>query len=88
MKILRQNNQFKKNLKLCAKRNYDFSKLAEVLHCLSDEESLPARCKPHMLSGDWAGHWECHIAADWLLIWLDDGDDIYLVATGTHADLF
>lgn len=44
---------------------------------------------PHRLSGDWAGYMECHVAPDWLLIWraTDDGE-LWLVRTGSHADLF
>lgn len=52
-------------------------------------ESLELRYRPHKLSGDWAGFWECHIESDWLLIWLDEEHHaIVLVRLGTHADLF
>lgn len=45
-----------------------------------------------MLTGDWAGHRECHIGGDFLLIYrLDDSakqDIVIFVRTGTHAELF
>ena len=31
---------------------------------------------------------EVHIAPDWLLIYQHDGDELRLVRTGRHADLF
>lgn len=51
----------------------------------------PERCKPHRLSGSpWDRSWECHVKPDWLLIWdwSSVGDELVLVRTGTHADLF
>jgi mRNA interferase YafQ len=42
-----------------------------------------------MLSGEWKGFWECHIAPDWLLIYdLSDADVVALHRMGTHSDLF
>ena len=35
-----------------------------------------------------AGKKECHILPDWLLIYQINGNELYLVRTGTHADLF
>ena len=40
------------------------------------------------LGGDWKHHRDCHIEPDWLLIYKIDGDDLYLVRTGTHSDIF
>lgn len=88
MKTLTVTNRYKKCLKRCAKRGLDFDKLDTILDLLESEEPLPERCRPHILSGDWAGYWECHIESDSLLIWEDTGDAIILVATGTHSDLF
>jgi mRNA interferase YafQ len=83
-------NQFKKEAKLCKKRNYDISLLEEVMLLLRAKGELPAKYKPHILSGNYNGYWECHIKSDWLLIWLQDekAQEITLVRTGTHSDLF
>ena len=64
--------------------------LRAVIEALANDEPLPERCRPHMLSGNWSGHWECHIRADWLLIYkLSDRVMVLtLVRTGTHGDLF
>ena len=46
----------------------------------------------HPLSGEWAGHRECHIGGDFLLAYkLDESAKpglIVFVRAGTHADLF
>ena len=60
-------NQFKKDYKRCIKRNYDISLLEVVLKILREEGTLPSKYKPHLLSGNYAGFWECHIKRDWLL---------------------
>jgi mRNA interferase YafQ len=49
---------------------------------------LPQRLKDHPLGGEWKSFRECHIEPDWLLIYKIDGDDLHLVRTGTHSDLF
>lgn len=51
---------------------------------------LPKEYKPHKLKGDFKGTIECHIAADWLLIYekAEEIKLIRLVRTGTHSDLF
>lgn len=46
----------------------------------------------HPLGGDWAGHRECHVGGDFLLIYrLDESGKIGMVVfvrAGTHAELF
>ncbi len=57
---------------------------------LEKDGRLSAKYKPHKLTGNYKGFWECHIQPDWLLIWLQDdsGKTITLTRTGTHSDLF
>lgn len=64
------------------------NKLREVILALIEERPLPARCKDHPLHGDWKHHRDCHIEPDWLLIYKITGQDLHLVRTGSHADLF
>ncbi len=82
--------KFKKDIKRCQKRNYDFAVLKQIIEFLEAQGELPAMYKPHILSGDYSKHWECHIKPDWILIWTQDEEnkEIYLVRTGTHSDLF
>ena len=57
---------------------------------MRDKGFLSQEYKPHKLSGDYKGRWECHIKSDWLLIWKQDDDQkiIHLERTGTYSDLF
>lgn len=49
---------------------------------------LERRHRAHTLSGEWASFRECHLEADWLLVWRETGEELILVRTGTHSDLF
>lgn len=86
--IRRPSNQFKKSLKLMAKRGYKLHKLEGIIDLLAEGKILPKRCRPHKLVGQYVGKWECHIEPDWLLIYEYDGSFLDLAYTGTHADLF
>lgn len=79
---------FKRDVKRMQKRGKDMAKLRELILLLEQERALPPRYRDHPLSGDWKHHRDSHIDPDWLLIYKIDGDDLYLVRTATHADLF
>lgn len=81
-------SQFKRDLKLCKKRNLNISLLNDIVNTLRIPAALPTKHKDHALKGNYIGHRECHISSDWLLIYRMDGDEIYLDRTGTHSDLF
>lgn len=53
-------------------------------------EPPPEKNKDHALSGNWAGHRECHILPDWLLVYRIENVVLVLTLarTGTHSDLF
>jgi mRNA interferase YafQ len=80
--------QFKRDVKLAGKRGKDMAKLRELILLLIEASPLPPRYKDHVLGGEWKHHRDCHIEPDWLLLYKVDGNDLYLVRTGTHADLF
>jgi len=87
---LEQTGKFKKDIKLAKKRGLDMRLLDEIVTQLVEKGSLPAKNKPHKLTGNYKGFWECHIQPDWLLVWKQD-DTIRLITltrTGTHSDLF
>lgn len=85
---LNVSSAFKKDRRRCIKRGYDMEPLLTVINTLKIPAPLPPQNKDHPLSGNWAGHQECHISPDWVLIYRVDGNELYLVRTGTHADLF
>lgn len=80
--------QFRRDVKLAQKRGKDTLKLRETILLLVEGKPLPARYNDHPLGGEWSHHRDCHIEPDWLLIYKVKGNDLYLVRTGTHADLF
>lgn len=81
---------FKKDYNRVKKRGYNIKQLEEVIRILSEERTLPAKFKDHMLSGNYSKCHECHIAPDWLLIYEIKQQELilYLMRTGTHSDLF
>lgn len=83
-------NQFKKDYKLAMKRHMDIELLDDIIRKLAKGEKLPPKNKDHALIGNFAGHRECHIEPDWLLIYRIENDLLVLTLsrTGTHSDLF
>ena len=81
-------SQFKRDMKLNKKRGKDMSKLRDLMLLLIEEKPLPPEYKDHPLKSNWKHHRDCHIEPDWLLIYKIDGNDLYFVRTGTHADIF
>lgn len=86
--------QFLKDwLHLSHSGRYDMNRLKEaVLLLTANNGPLPPEWLDHALTGEWAGHRECHIGADLLLIYtLDDTGKhglVVFVRSGTHSELF
>lgn len=85
---INSSGRFKKDLRICQERGYDLRLLEDVIDILRIPDPLPIQNKDHFLKGDYLGRKECHIAPDWLLIYEIYEDELYLVRTGTHSDLF
>ena len=83
-------NRFRKDYKLMEKRNLEMFLLDEIIAKLAQGIPLPASNWDHELTGNYAGHRECHIQPDWLLIYRIESDFLVLTLTrtGTHSDLF
>ena len=81
-------NQFKKDLKRVAKRSKNLDKLETVINILQAGMNLESRYRNHQLTGNWFPYWECHIEADWLLIYQRTQTELILIRTGSHSDLF
>ena len=84
---LNTSTRFKKDYKLCLKRGYNMTLLQTIVDTLRIPAPLPVKNREHFLSGNHAGEKECHISPNWLLIYRITGDELYLIRTGTHADL-
>jgi mRNA interferase YafQ len=51
-------------------------------------EPLPEKYKDHSLHGNYEGTRDCHISPDWALIYVIVEDELRLIRTGSHAELF
>jgi mRNA interferase YafQ len=85
---LRTTTAFERDLRRVSKQGKDLDKLETIVNILQAREKLPARCRPHPLRGIWAGHWDCHVEPDWLLLYKVTDEALILVRTGSHADFF
>ena len=81
---------FRKDIERCRKRGYDMELLKAAVRLLEATGQLPESYRPHKLSGDYNGCWECHLKGDWLMIWEQNDKELILLftGTGTHSDLF
>jgi mRNA interferase YafQ len=82
--------RFKRDYKLMRKQGRDLNLLLNVVDVLAAEKPLDPKYKDHPLTGDFAGHRECHVLPDWLLIYKPEKDRLVLTLTrtGTHSELF
>lgn len=87
---IRYSGRFKKSFKRCKKRGLNIANFELVVRMLAETGTLPAKYKPHILTGKYAGIWECHIEPDWLLLWKQNDTELILLFldTGTHSDIF
>lgn len=89
MKELKPTSQYKKDYKRFRNNPKKLEKLFDILELLRQEKAIPEENRPHPLTGDYAGHMECHIEGDFLLIWFDPHTDVIsLVRLGSHSELF
>ena len=79
---------FRRDIKRIVRHKRDVSALYELIEYLRVGKDIRLTSRPHKLQGKYEGCWECHIESDWLLIWEYNNDDVILIRTGTHADLF
>ena len=83
-----RSTQFKRDVRRAEKRGKNLAKLRELVAALIQQKPLFARYLDHPLRGTWKDYWEAHIEPNWLLIYRVKGDELHLVRTGSHSDLF
>ena len=83
-------NRFKKDFRRCINRGLNMKHITDAMDLLEATGTLPIKYRPHKLSGDKNGLWECHIEPDWLMTWEQNDMELTLLflQTGTHSDLF
>ena len=85
---IRQATKFKRDVKRINKQGLDLSKLEDVVKTLVEQERLDEKYRDHPLTGNWKGYRDCHIQPDWLLLYRVVDEELQLVRTGSHAELF
>lgn len=89
MKELRFSTQYKKDAKRFRNQPKKMEKVAALLQMLRDEIPIPEVYKPHLLTGNYAGCMECHIEGDFLLVWIDETDNLIgVLRLGSHSAIF
>lgn len=90
MKEIKSGKQFKKDVKKFANQPKKLKELYNFINnYLKIGKVIPEKYRAHMLQGDYAGHMECHIQGDYLLIWIDEAADVVkLIRLGSHSELF
>lgn len=79
---------FRRLKRRVSRQAVDYETLEYVLDLLQAGKALPEVFREHPLGGDFAGFYECHLDADWLLIYRVQRHWVVLHRTGTHRDLF
>lgn len=87
---IKPTKRFARDLKRARRQGRDLDLLKEVVRDIADGRPLERSFRDHRLRGRLADCRECHVQPDWLLIYRrDDGALVlYLMRTGSHADLF
>lgn len=89
MKKIHYSTKSKKDLKKYRHNPKKMKGLFKVLDMLIEGVEIPEYYEPHKLIGQYKGYMECHIEGDFLLIWIDESEDVIkLTRLGTHSELF
>jgi len=80
--------QFGKDIQRAKQRGKNLNKFKIIALALIEGQRLDPLHRDHQLVGDYAGRRECHIEADWLLIYKLEKNRIVFERMGSHADLF
>ena len=88
MRSIIRTSQFKRDVKRIKKRGNDLVKLKQIINSLCHGSPLAPINKDHRLKGTLKDCRECHIEPDWLLIYRIEANEIQLIRTGSHSDLF
>lgn len=65
-------------------------KMRETMEMIATGQELSARYFNHKLTGQLNNMWECHVAPNWLLVYLKNQEVLVIefFAAGTHSQLF
>ena len=80
--------QFAKDVKRAGLRGKNLDKFRIIARSLLAGEPMDPLHRDHKLVGNYEGRRECHIEADWLLIYKPEATKIIFERMGSHSDLF
>jgi mRNA interferase YafQ len=83
-----RSGQFRRDAKRAARRGKDMSKLRELIRLLLAGRRCLSATGIIRSGANWRGYRDAHLEPDWLVIYRITGDELHLVRTGSHADLF
>lgn len=81
-------NHFKKDLKKIEKQGKNNKLIDEAVEIITNKKIMPREYFNHKLNGEYPNCKELHIKPNWLLIYKETSNDIHLLRTGTHSQLF
>lgn len=87
---VKTSKQFKKDVKgLKSTRRYSLDKLKDMINLIVAGKQIPEKHNLHRMK-ERKNLWNCHLQGDWVLLYEKDPvtNEVYLVRTGTHSDLF
>jgi mRNA interferase YafQ len=79
---------FRRLKKKLPRGDLDYETLEYLFGLIQADVPLPEAFREHALRGDYAGFTECHVDADWLLIYRVTRNRVVFHRTGTHRELF
>ena len=87
---VRTTRRFDRSVEKMKKRGLPMDDLRNVITLLMQTGTLPPEYRPHKLTGNLRGKWECHIKSNWLIVWEQYDGELLLIMidTGTHSNLF
>ena len=88
---IKPTSSFENDLNVCINRGYDITLLECVLKIMRRKGKLPKEYKTHYLKGAKykdKGIIDSHIEEDWLILYKIKNNNVFLIRTGTHKDLF
>lgn len=82
-------SQCKKDIKRFVNNKTKLSIFKDFIEDLEYDRPLPENSRPHLLSHQYNGCWECQMQGDFLLIWRDPVNFVItVVRVGSHSELF
>ena len=87
--LIRTTRGYRRDYDPLRRRGFQMSRLDGTVRILSEEGRLTPAYYDHPLKGDLEGFRECHIAGDWILVYMIRGDSLVLTLsrTGRHDDI-